>query len=159
MKEFRNMVIAGVLVDDRVSNGSIGLVRGRSRLKYMLDNNDYHRALKGISELGRILFAAGAVKIGLPFLGAPYINSENELHGFMSAMARKKTIKLHSVHAMGSCAMGIDGRTSVVDGTGHLYGVDNLVISDASVIPTSLGVNPQETIMALATKFAEDLSK
>ena len=32
----------------------------------------------------------------------------------------------------------------------RVYGYDNLFISDASVFPTSVGVNPQITVMAFA---------
>ena len=35
-----------------------------------------------------------------------------------------------------------------------LHGVDGLYVSDASAVPSSLGVNPQITIMALATRLA-----
>ena len=38
---------------------------------------------------------------------------------------------------------------------GERHGVRGLYISDGSLLPTSLGVNPQETIMAVATVLAE----
>ncbi|MBK7859020.1 MAG: hypothetical protein IPJ65_10450 [Archangiaceae bacterium] len=38
-----------------------------------------------------------------------------------------------------------------------MHGVEGLVVADASVIPTNLGVNPQHTIMGLAQVFAEEL--
>ena len=38
----------------------------------------------------------------------------------------------------------------MVDEQLKVYGYDNLFISDASVIPTAVGVNPQITVMAFA---------
>ena len=39
---------------------------------------------------------------------------------------------------------------------GRVHGVEGLIVADASVIPTNLGVNPQHTIMALARHFAHE---
>ena len=60
-------------------------------------------------------------------------------------------------HLFGGCVMGKDPRTSVVDARGRVHGWTGLVVADASVIPTNLGVNPQHTIMGLAATFAADL--
>ena len=40
---------------------------------------------------------------------------------------------------------------------GRVHGYEGLVVADASCIPTTLGVNPQHTIMALARMHAEAL--
>jgi len=45
----------------------------------------------------------------------------------------------------------------VVNGFGECHEVKNLFITDGGIIPTSLGVNPQETIMALATRAGQYL--
>jgi|GEM_PF-3822107 hypothetical protein len=49
------------------------------------------------------------------------------------------------------------GGGSVSNEHGWVRGYEGLVVADASVIPTNLGVNPQHTIMGLARTFAEDL--
>jgi choline dehydrogenase-like flavoprotein len=51
---------------------------------------------------------------------------------------------------MGGCAMGKDPNTSVVDPTCRYHSLDNLFVVDGSVLPTALGVNPQETIFGIA---------
>jgi long-chain-alcohol oxidase len=48
--------------------------------------------------------------------------------------------------------MGVDKRSSVVDAHGESWDVPGLFIADASVFPGPIGVNPQITIMALATR-------
>jgi choline dehydrogenase-like flavoprotein len=60
-------------------------------------------------------------------------------------------------HLFGGCVMGRDPATSVVDERGRVHGVQGLVVADASTIPTNLGVNPQHTIMGLASVFADHL--
>ena len=50
--------------------------------------------------------------------------------------------------------MGSDTYHSVVKSSGETWEVEDLYICDASVLPTSLGVNPQLTIMALAMRTA-----
>jgi choline dehydrogenase-like flavoprotein len=45
-----------------------------------------------------------------------------------------------------------------VDGDLKLHGVEGLYVADAGAVPSSLGVNPQITIMALATRLAYHLA-
>jgi choline dehydrogenase-like flavoprotein len=60
-------------------------------------------------------------------------------------------------HPLGTARAGADPADSVVDGDLRVHGIDGLHVSDGSVIPSSLGVNPQITIMALATRLAYHL--
>jgi choline dehydrogenase-like flavoprotein len=55
--------------------------------------------------------------------------------------------------------MGNDPKASVVKFSLESHDVRNLYIMDASVIPCSLGVNPQITIMSLAMRAARLLAK
>jgi len=60
-------------------------------------------------------------------------------------------------HPMGTCRMGRDPATSVVGPYGESHAVRSLFLADASVLPSCAGVNPQVTIMALATRTASHL--
>jgi choline dehydrogenase-like flavoprotein len=51
---------------------------------------------------------------------------------------------------MGGNAMSDDPRIGVVDSQFSVNGCSNLFVCDASIFPSSLGVNPQLTVMALA---------
>ncbi len=66
-------------------------------------------------------------------------------------------------HALGTVRMGTDPRTSPLDGDGRYRGVENLVITDGSALPTSASVNPSLTIAATAlragTLLAQRLSR
>lgn len=61
-------------------------------------------------------------------------------------------------HACGTCRMGNDPKNSVVDKNGRSHDIENLFIADASVFPTSLGVNPALTIAANALRMANAMT-
>ena len=58
---------------------------------------------------------------------------------------------LYASHPMSTCRMGINPETSVISPNGNTHGIDGLYIADASVFPTSLGVNPQLTTLTVGT--------
>jgi choline dehydrogenase-like flavoprotein len=62
-----------------------------------------------------------------------------------------------SSHLMGTCRMGADPDSSVVDSYGRTHDVDNLFVVDGSPFVTSAGYNPTETIYALAFRTAEEI--
>jgi len=62
-------------------------------------------------------------------------------------------------HVLGTCRMGNDPETSVVDADCRSHDVDNLWICDGSVLPTVGAVNPSLTIQAIATRTARRLMK
>ncbi|WP_299722028.1 GMC family oxidoreductase [uncultured Tateyamaria sp.] len=63
-----------------------------------------------------------------------------------------------STHVFGTCRMGADAATSVVDPFGRSHDIDNLYIVDASTFPSSGGGEaPVSTIQALALRMADRL--
>jgi len=50
--------------------------------------------------------------------------------------------------------MGTSAASSVVDPEGQCWELPGLYIADGSILPTSLGVNPQLSIMTMATRIA-----
>jgi gluconate 2-dehydrogenase alpha chain len=63
-----------------------------------------------------------------------------------------------SKHWMGTARMGTDPRTSVCDPWQRLWDVDNVVVTDSSVFPTSTGYGPTLTLVALALRAAGALA-
>ena len=55
--------------------------------------------------------------------------------------------------------MGADADTSVCDPAGAVRGAEGLYVADASLLPTSVGVNPMMTIIACATHVAGDVAE
>ena len=62
-------------------------------------------------------------------------------------------------HQAGTCRMGTDPATSVVDADCRVHGHDNLFIADSSVHVTNGGFNPVLTIMALSFRTTDRLVK
>ncbi len=60
-------------------------------------------------------------------------------------------------HLLGTCAMGTDPKTSVVDAWGRCHDVPNLFVFDGSIWPTSSGMNPTATIAAMSLRCADHL--
>jgi choline dehydrogenase len=63
-------------------------------------------------------------------------------------------------HPVGTCRMGVeDDPMAVVDGSCRVYGLHNLVIADASVMPTIPRANTNLTVAAIAEKIAASIRK
>jgi choline dehydrogenase-like flavoprotein len=62
-----------------------------------------------------------------------------------------------STHVQGTCRMGADRESGVVDLHGQSHDVRRLYVGDSSVFPRTLSVNPSLTIMAMATRLADHL--
>ena len=74
------------------------------------------------------------------------------------ALPRPYDMTMVAFHPLGSCRMGVDPGKSVVDTSYESHDLPGLYIVDGSVVPTSIAVNPQLTIMALATRAGELLA-
>ncbi|HEY9492782.1 MAG TPA: GMC family oxidoreductase, partial [Nitrososphaeraceae archaeon] len=68
-------------------------------------------------------------------------------------------LMLGSAHPQGGNKMGNNEAECVVDSDCKVFRFNNLYVCDASVFPTALGVNPQLTVMALATITADKIIK
>jgi cholesterol oxidase len=53
--------------------------------------------------------------------------------------------------------MSDDPENGVVNEYGEVYNYPNLYVSDGSIIPTALSVNPSATISALSERIAEHI--
>lgn len=129
-------------------------------LDYPIDDYLNHSLVKSMLEIMEIQFAAGAeYVIPMHIEGRP-LKSMAEAKAWMgSTPMGLLRVLAGAAHVMGGCAMGGDGKTSVVDEWGRHRALENLSVIDGSVFPTSLGVNPQETIYAIAAKNATALAK
>jgi choline dehydrogenase-like flavoprotein len=61
-------------------------------------------------------------------------------------------VNLTGDHQMGTCRMGTDPSTSVVNENCQLHGAKNVFVVDSSFMPSSLGLNPMMTVVANALR-------
>ncbi|MFF2060110.1 GMC oxidoreductase [Rhodococcus qingshengii] len=57
-----------------------------------------------------------------------------------------------TAHLLGGAVIGVDASRGVVDMQHRVFGYQNLLVCDGSVVPANLGVNPALTITALAER-------
>ena len=59
---------------------------------------------------------------------------------------------------MGTARMDADPRRGVTAPDGAVHGAEGLYVADASLFPSSIGVNPMMTIIAMASRVATGLA-
>lgn len=154
MQDYNRMVVAGVLVEDSTS----GTVRrgpgGQAIMRYQLTRADLAKMLRGIALLAEIYFASGARKVYLPLDGLPVITSADEIPKLFAHPLDPTELEVLTVHAMGTARLSTSPERGACDPEGALWGHAGVHVADASLFPTPIGVNPQVTIMALATRVA-----
>jgi choline dehydrogenase-like flavoprotein len=147
----------GMMVSDS-SRGRVRLVRDRPVVTYNLGDADVARLRRGVEQLSRVFFAAGARSVFTPIHGFDELRSLDELARMQRASVRASDFSLSAHHPLGTARLGVDASSSVLDAEHQVHGVPGLYVIDGSAVPTALGVNPQVTIMAMATRAAERLA-
>ena len=154
-----NLATLIVLIRDGVERGrSYGKVfldrRGRTHIRYRMRKDDLNNMLEGLAAAARVQFAAGATEVRTLHSPMCRMRSEADLRLVKRGPHGPNQLGLFSAHVNGTCRIGIDPRTSGCTPDCERHGVPALYIADGSILPTAPAVNPQETIMALATIIA-----
>jgi choline dehydrogenase-like flavoprotein len=157
MKAFPRTGASITLVKEIDSHGRVRLNdHGRASISYDPGPKDIEYLKQGVAAAARIHFAAGAKEVMTLHATPTVIRSQWEIERkIRSASWERNEIALFSAHPLGTCRMGVDPGTSVVDLHCQTHDVRGLFVIDGSVTPTSLGVNPQITLLAIAEKSAE----
>jgi choline dehydrogenase-like flavoprotein len=140
---------------------STGVVKpgfgGRPMVRYTLDRPDMERFRRGMRLVADMHVAAGAKAVLPGIHGMPFSIDANDVKMLDDAPLDPRRYVAVLSHLFGGAVMGSDPKTSVCDGRGRVHGYEGLLIADAAVMPSNLGVNPQHTIMGLGMRFAEQL--
>jgi choline dehydrogenase-like flavoprotein len=152
MESYPRMSQFGIMVSDS-SRGHVRETAGIVWIRYDLDREDTLRFKRGIEALAEIYWAAGARRVYPPVAGLPELGQDD-----MPALRRLELspaqLSLVAFHPLGTCRMGASPAAGPVDSRGRVFGYEGLYVADGSIVPSALGVNPQITIMALATRIA-----
>jgi choline dehydrogenase-like flavoprotein len=151
--EFGHVGSIGVHLSDR-SQGRVGLGNdGAIRASYKLTRGDADRIHYGIARAAEVHFAAGATEVypNIPRFGTL---KQGDLAAFEAARLKPSELRLEAFHPMGTARIAADPRQGVCAPDGSVRGARNLYVADASLFPTSVGVNPMMTIIAFAKQVS-----
>jgi choline dehydrogenase-like flavoprotein len=151
MLHYSNMACTGVLVGT-ASNAEVKVAGlfGRD-INYVPTEDDFDSLMTGLEKAAEIYLTGGAERV-MPntFDYYEYKTIKELKENFRKNIKASPDISTGTGHPQGGNVMSNDPGTGVVDEHFKVFGYDNLFVCDASVFPTSLGVNPQITVMSLA---------
>ncbi len=154
--KYNNFATFGLMVSDKNSSGKVRVgVDNRPFITYKLHPYDLKKLIKGIAIGSEIFFAAGAKVVNPTIYGIKEFSSPDEISQLFKKHIKVSHLEMMAFHPLGTARMGELKDHSVVDSFGRAHNLENLFISDGSIFPSSLGVNPQITIMSFSMRNAE----
>ncbi|MFT7518645.1 MAG: choline dehydrogenase-like flavoprotein [Kiritimatiellia bacterium] len=149
----------GFMVRDRGVGRVLRGPGGRPLVHYDVTDVTLGKLQKGAALLAELLLRGGGREV-LAGLGPdPVVRTVEQARRLAGAPLVATDFTLLGAHPLGTCAIGVDPATSVLDLDHRVRGTHNLYVVDGGSVPSSLGVNPQVTIMAMALRAAESLSE
>ena len=147
--------VAAVRADavGRVKNG----FGDKPVVKYSATRSDidaFRRALKLVAQMH---FSVGATHVVPGVVGMPYKLTQDQLGLLDQAPLDARYYTSILSHLFGGAVMGADPTKAVCDENGWVRGYERLMVSCAAALPTTLGVNPQHTIMSVSRLRAHQL--
>lgn len=157
-----------VLLSDSVSEKNrVELdCHGKPKVYYHVSDNDRIRMIDGIKRGINMLFAAGAKEVSFSSFEKPLFQNSllvsNTLKPDMDIDKVMQDFKLtpnqnmlFGGHMMGGNKLGVNPKTSVVNGNYQVWNTQGLYVIDSSIFPESMGANPMQTIYTTAKIFTE----
>ncbi len=159
LAKMNRMASCGAMIADRTS----GTVRpsgdGRANIEYSLIDEDRERLVQALRFVCKVYAAAGATELYSGLIGERPVKTLEEALRPLTAGVPLHALNVYASHPMGTCRMGPDPDEAVVRPDGRTHDLPGLHVADGSLFPEALGVNPQITIMALATWVARRIAK
>src|SRR5436305_9246495 len=149
MERYLNQSQFGLMVSD-VSRGHVRKRAGRVEIHYDLGREDLATFKRGVELLCELYWAAGAKVVYPPIEGLADLH-DGDVEPVRRHDLRPRDLTLMAFHPLGTARADARPESGVVDADLKLRGVEGVYVADGSVVPSSIGVNPQITTMALAT--------
>lgn len=164
MQSYRNFAAFNVFVHDH-GQGYVHWVgdpyTGEKRLEWNLSRGEFDHFKAALKHAGRIMFAAGAEKVHLPAYDIAVANNVFELDASVDKIEYGAlglfTLRMLAFEPQGTCRMGRDPFSSVVNPWGECHEVKGLFITDASIIPTETTTHAHMTVCALSSYIVENI--
>lgn len=132
---------------------------GEPVIEYTVSAFDARSVAVGVITAAECARAAGAVEIHVGGRGVEAWRTGLDWEKWKKRVEEARPGPYGSAHQMGSCRMAAREGEGTCDPQGRVRGVKGVWVADASVLPTSSGVNPMVTAMAVSRKVARELLK
>jgi choline dehydrogenase-like flavoprotein len=147
LDSYQNMGIFAVMIRPKSLAHVISRLGDQPIVSYRFDPADLSAIRIALRRTAHLLFEAGAIELYMPITGIGKVTSLNNLDRKLKGL-KPESLEIITVHVMSSCPMGADSATSVVNPDGNLWNMENILVTDASILPSNIGTSPQGTIMA-----------
>ena len=149
------MVLAGMLCED-TTTGRVRTIDGRPQAFYQLAERDAGEHAARRRRCSPSCCSPPAPSGSCCRSTAPRIctRADDARRLLDERIPRERLGGRHRPHDGHRARWARDRTRAVTDAFGFVHDADRLLVADASLFPTPIGVNPMETIMALATRCA-----
>ncbi len=149
LENYQNLGIFVAMIRPKSRARVISLVGDQPMVSYRFDPDDFSSIKTALRRTATLLFEGGAVELYMPIAGIGEVSSLYELDRKIERL-KPGELEIITVHIMASCPMGPDSAASVVNPDGMVWKAKNILVTDASMLPSNIGESPQGTIMAFA---------
>jgi choline dehydrogenase-like flavoprotein len=157
MRNYRKL---GMCVNT-IGSPQTGEIDQHGNVQYRLSPAEIEVIHETLALIVRMYLSGGAAEVGISgvrgaldgrarFLAGEEKNPEKLLNKLRRVAPDADYLMLASAHPQGGMRMGKTAQEGVVAPDFRVHGVSNLFVSDASIFPSTIVVNPQWTVMALA---------
>jgi choline dehydrogenase-like flavoprotein len=155
---YGHIASTGVHLSD-TSRGRVGIAGdGSLRITYRLNREDTVKLSFGIARAAELLYAAGAREV-YPQIGGLPVIPRGRINELDVRAPHARRLRLEAFHPLGTARMDADASRGVVGADGAVHGYESLYVADGSIFPSSIGVNPMMTIIAMATRVARGIAE
>ncbi len=149
LENYQNLGIYTAMIRPKSTAHIMSRFGDQPLVTYRFDPEDMTMIKTALKRTARLLFQSGAIELYMPIAGVERVTSLDELDRQLEVV-KPQHLEIVTVHIMSSCPIGSDPEKSVTNPDGRLWNMNNVLVTDASILPSNIGKNPQGTIMAFA---------
>jgi len=160
-EDYPHTAYFGFMIRD-TSEGRVrrGPRRGLPLIRYHMNRQDFALFKRGIHALACWYLDAGAEQVLIPGLNRIVrIHNRTELERFLRSPLKPTDFLISAYHPLGTARIAASPRDGVCDSRHRVFGYPGLSVMDGASVPSSLGANPQVTIMAMASRAANMMAR
>ncbi len=160
MENYQQTAYFGVMIKDK-SRGKViqPWFMKFPILWYWVNKEDKEQLFSGLKTLAQFYLNAGAKEVYMT--GNASIRPIQNLEQLEKVFQKKRKVKdflLTAYHPLGTARIASNKQQGVCDTNHKVFDWENLYVMDGSAVPSSLGSNPQVTIMSLCSRAARKLA-